>query len=81
MTAMKLTNDERDLLSWLGKTDVSQYGECYGQSLDSLIAKGLAQVHGEESETNNPFIAKGRGIMYRAVSLTDEGRVFLRASV
>jgi hypothetical protein len=68
-----LTVSEKDLLLWLGREDFSQYGECHGSALDSLIAKGLAQLHGEETETNNTFIAKGHGIMFRAVSLTDAG--------
>jgi hypothetical protein len=68
-----LTVSEKDLLLWLSREDFSQYGECHGSALDSLIAKGLAQLHGEETETNNTFIAKGHGIMFRAVSLTDAG--------
>jgi hypothetical protein len=68
-----LTRDQRTLLQWLSKEDFSQYGECHGPSLDRLIELGLAQVHGEETETNNSFIAKGRGIMFRAVSLTESG--------
>jgi hypothetical protein len=68
-----LTVSEKDLLLWLSREDFSQYGECHGGALDSLIAKGLAQLHGEETETNNTFIAKGHGIMFRAVSLTEAG--------
>jgi hypothetical protein len=68
-----LTHEERDLLDWLSREDFSQYGECYGKSLDRLMALGLAQLHGEETETQNCFIAKGRGIMFRAVSLTQAG--------
>jgi hypothetical protein len=68
-----LTVSEKDLLLWLSREDFSQYGECHGSALDSLIEKGLAQLHGEETETNNTFIAKGHGIMFRAVSLTDAG--------
>jgi hypothetical protein len=71
---MLLSTEERDLLAWLAQEDVSQYGECYGRTLDALIEKGLAEVLGEETETQNPFIAKGKGIMYRAVRLTDAGR-------
>ena len=63
-----LTVSEKDLLLWLSREDFSRYGECHGSALDSLIAKGLAQLHGEETETNNTFIAKGHGIMFRAVS-------------
>jgi len=72
-----LSADERSLLQWLAEgtngDGLSQYGECYGASLDSLIAKGLAQLEGVETERINPFIARGDGIMYRAVSLTEAG--------
>jgi hypothetical protein len=68
-----LNADEKQLLMWLSQEDFSKYGECYGSALDSLIAKGLTRLHGEETETNNTFIAKGHGIMFRAVSLTDAG--------
>jgi hypothetical protein len=71
--ATSITKDERDLLFWLSAEDFSQYGECHGKVLDSLCSLGLAQVHGEETEHNNTFIAKGRGIMFRAVSLTPAG--------
>lgn len=69
-----LTDDQRDLLTWLSESELSQYGECYGASLDALVAMGLAEVLGPETERNNPFIAKGRGMMFRAVRLTDRGR-------
>ncbi len=75
-----MNSDEYDLLEWLSHEDVSQYGECYGKSLDSLIAKGLAIIHGPESGINNPFIAKGHGIMFRAVSLTVAGKALLMRS-
>jgi hypothetical protein len=71
-----LNRYELDLLQWLGREEFSQYGECYGDTLSSLIAKGLAQVH-EAGEHQETFIAKGLGsksMMYRAVSLTDLGR-------
>jgi len=71
-----LASNERVLLEWLRKDD-GQYGECYGGTLDGLIAKGLVKVHGEESGLNNGFIAKGTSIMYRAVSITDAGRAAL----
>jgi hypothetical protein len=61
------------LLRWLGENDFSQYGECYGKSLDALVALGLAQIH-DGDEHQSSFIAKGRGDMYRAVSLTAAGR-------
>jgi hypothetical protein len=69
-----VTPGERFLLVWLGEKEFSQYGECNGSALDALVERGFAQVHGEGTETNNSFIAKGRGIMFRAVSLTDAGR-------
>jgi hypothetical protein len=67
---------ELDLLKWLGQEDYSQYGECHGATLDALIAKGLAQLHGDNGELGS-FIAKGRGPMYQSVSLTDAGRAAL----
>jgi hypothetical protein len=71
-----MTNDERDLLRWLGKEDFSQYGECHGRALDALIARGFAVIHGPgEHQT---FIARGTSQMYRAVSLTDAGIAALR---
>lgn len=65
------------LLRWLGENDFSQYGECYGKSLDALVALGLAQIH-DGDEHQSSFIAKGRGGMYRAVFLTDAGRGALK---
>lgn len=73
-----LTQAEVSLLLWLAKEDVSQYGECHGLTLNQLLDRGLAEVLGEETETSNPFVAKGRGIMYRAVRLTDTGREVAR---
>jgi hypothetical protein len=72
-----LTSSERLLLEWLLKDD-GQYGECHGTSLDVLIAKGYATVGDAETGLNNGFIAKGAGIMYRTVSITDAGRVALQ---
>ena len=70
-----LTASERDLLEWLSREDFSQYGECYGKDLDALIAAGLAQIHGPGE--HQVFIAKDylgtKGIMFRAVSLTEAG--------
>jgi len=70
-----LTDAERDLLDWLSREDFSQYGECYGKSLDRLIAEGLAQVH--KPGEHQCFIANDfagvKGDMYRAVSLTEKG--------
>jgi hypothetical protein len=66
---------ERDLISWLGEEEVSQYGECYGAALNRLIELGLAQLHPpgfhQQFIVNDPSGRKG--IMYRAVSLTDAG--------
>ena len=72
-----LTKNEIYLLRWLGKEDFSQYGECHGLSLDSLIVRGFAQVHGPGE--HQQFIAKGTTMMYRAVSLTDAGIAALKA--
>lgn len=70
---MTLTADERDLLEWLSKEDFSQYGECHGPALDRLVALGLAEIMGPGTERENTFIAKGDGIMFRAVRLTEAG--------
>lgn len=72
---MKLSENERRLLDWLGREEYSQFGECYGDNLDTLIARGLAQVHGPGEHQS--FIAKGTSQMYRAVSLTPAGRAAL----
>lgn len=70
-----LMSGEKVLLIWLSKEDFSQYGECHGSDLDSLVAKGLAQIHGPGEHqrfiANDPLGTKG--MMYRAVSLTDAG--------
>lgn len=71
-----LNKQERYLLEWL-KRDAGQYGECHGKTLDGLLERGLAAVQGAESGLHNGFIAKGNGIMYRAVSITDAGRAAL----
>lgn len=68
-----LTTRQLELLQWL-YADGGQYGECHGIDLDVLIGLGLAEVGGEETGLDNNFIAKGRGIMFRAVTLTDRGR-------
>lgn len=82
MIDVTLDTVEFDLLEWLGQEDHSQYGECYGRALDALVAKGLAQVHGPGEHQS--FIASDRagtkGMMYRAVSLTDVGRELLRGT-
>lgn len=76
---MELTKDERMLLASMAETELSQYGECYGATFDRLLDKGLVEMLGEDTETRNPFIAKGHGIMYRAVRVTDAGRAILDA--
>lgn len=76
---MDLNSAERDLLKWLGSEDFSQYGECYGQTLNALVSKGLAQVHAA-GEHQSGFIARGHGPMYRAVSLTELGRGVLKTA-
>lgn len=70
--------DEVDLLKWIARDDFAQYGECYGKTLDALIEKGLAQVHGP-NEHQSGFIARGSGMMYRAVSITEAGYQFLKS--
>lgn len=78
--APALTAQERDLLDWLSKEDFSQYGECHGKALDKLIALALAKVHGPGEHQH--FIANDfagtKGMMYRAVSLTETGRALAR---
>jgi hypothetical protein len=80
MTQIELNSTERRLLQWLGEAPFSPYGGCYGSALDALMAKGLAElVSDEEVQSSAPscFIAKGQGLMYRAVRLTDSGRAQL----
>ena len=72
-----LSDKERDLLQWLGREDFSQYGECHGPDLTSLILMGLAQVHGPGE--HQVFIARGTSMMYRAVSLTEKGLASLES--
>jgi hypothetical protein len=76
-----LTPEEKFLLVWLGEDEFSQYGECNGANLDSLVAKGLAQIHGPGEHQH--FIANDhegtKGMMYRAVSLTETGRMYRAA--
>jgi hypothetical protein len=71
-----LTSLERNLLTWLGESEYSQYGECCGRPLDSLIEMGLVQVHSGR-EFQSGFIAQGDGAEYQAVSLTEAGRIAL----
>lgn len=72
-----LSRDERRLLQWLSEETFNQYGECHGAALDSLIARGFAEIH-EGREHQSGFIAQGDGPMYRAVSLTDAGIAAVR---
>jgi hypothetical protein len=71
-----LSKAEFELLEWLSREDYSQYGECHGKALDELVAKGLAQLHGDNGHLGS-FIAQGNGPMYQSVSLTDAGRAAL----
>ena len=73
----EMTGNERFLLGWL-HDGPGQYGECRGPSLNALVARGFVVISGEESGIDNGFIAKGRGIMYRTVSITDAGRAALQ---
>lgn len=66
-----------DLLKWIDEQEYAQYGECYGKMLDKVIADGLVQVHGP-GEHDTGFIAKGRTLPYRAVSLTEAGKEWLK---
>jgi hypothetical protein len=77
----ELTKGELDLLQWLGESEYSQYGECHGKDLDSLVAKGLAQIHppGEHQIFIANDFAGTKGVMYQAVSLTEDGRKLLSA--
>lgn len=70
MDLMGLSKDERFLLEWLSKEGYSQYGECCGESLNGLIAKGLATVHS--------FAAQGSARPYCLVALTDAGRASIQ---
>lgn len=66
-----LTDVEISLMRWL-LPDKGQYGECYGETLNKLIARKYAEVKwGREHQTG--FIAQGDGIKYQAVMLTQAG--------
>lgn len=73
----ELKKAERDLLLWLAESEFSQYGECYGTALTSLMMRGLAKVRFER-QAQEGFIVQGEGLMYRAVALTDDGRALAR---
>ncbi|RFC64606.1 hypothetical protein DY251_19200 [Mesorhizobium denitrificans] len=62
---------EKELLEWLGKEDSSAYGECHGEQLDALIAKGWAEVGPTPS---------GRSRMYARVWLTEAGLAALETN-
>ena len=62
---------EKDLLEWLGQEDSSAYGECHGEQLDALIAKGWAEVGPTPS---------GRSRMYARVWLTEAGLAALETN-
>lgn len=82
MTDIALTPIEEFLLIWLSKESYSQYGECFGKTLDRLVERGLAQIH--KPGEHQHFIAKDhagtQGMEFRAVSLTEAGRA-ARASI
>lgn len=73
-----LTDSEADLLRWLAQEDFSQFGECHGPALESLIAYGLVEVHGPGLNQGG-FIAKGTSLAHSAVSLSPQGWDKLRA--
>lgn len=75
----ELNKEQRALVNWLGRDEYSQYGECYGSDLDSLVEMGLAQIH-DNGQFQEGFIAKHpTHPMFRAVSLTEAGRSVLAA--
>lgn len=37
---------EKQLLKWLAENDVNAFGECCGDTLNSLILGGMVEVHG-----------------------------------
>jgi hypothetical protein len=76
MIGPDLNAAEIELLKWLGKTDYSQYGECTGPTFDSLVEKGLAQVHAEGEYQ----VILSQSMLHRAVSLTERGRARLRGA-
>lgn len=72
-----LAKDELELLKWLGEAEFSQYGECYGEALNGLVSKGLAQIHEDDQSKQINFVTRGRTLMYDAVSLTEDGKKLL----
>src|SRR5512133_555852 len=49
MDTIELTKGQRFLLEWLGKDDVSRYGECRGKDFDALRDAGLVHLHGPDN--------------------------------
>lgn len=43
----ELSKDEHMVLAWLAKEDSSALGECQGETLDKLIARGFAAIEGD----------------------------------
>lgn len=72
-----MTEEQRKLLEWLAEEKYSQFGECHGRNLDYLVSNGYAVVH-DEGEHQDGFAAQGAGMMYRAVSVTEAGRRYLK---
>ncbi|WP_028164164.1 hypothetical protein [Bradyrhizobium elkanii] len=68
----ELTPQQVSLLAWLGEEEFFRYSECYGSTLDSLIARGLAQVHDPASKTDNATAKRPRHDVPRR--LADAGR-------
>lgn len=66
--AQALSRSQRRLLEWLGKEDVSQYGECRGEDFDALEALGLVVLNGTK---DNPRVD------YLGCRLTETGLVRL----
>lgn len=73
-----LTPPQRQLLVWLSESEYSQYGECYGKALDFLQMNRLIKVW-PGMEHQEGFISKRDHAMFRAVSLTAEGRALAKA--
>jgi hypothetical protein len=74
----ELNKRERDLLLMLAhNNEATPYGECYGTALTSLMIKGLAKVHFAR-QASQQFSLEGKGLMSRAVALTDDGIALAR---
>lgn len=68
--AQALSGPQRFLLEWLGKEDVSQYGECRGADFDALERLGLVELLGTRDDPR---------LDYLGCRLTDAGRTRLAA--